>query len=608
MMDLTEKISRIVDEKQRSSHIPGVAVVVVKDGEIMVSKGFGYATPENKQPVDMNNTLFRVASVSKTLTITALLQLAEQNKVDLDADVNDYLDDFKIKNRFPKPLKVRYLLSHIDGFEEKTVRGNALAFSSIPPLKTLLKEQLKPLFTEPGEIITYGNTGVAVASYLVENISGMPFEVYIEKNIFRLLGMTKSIMHQNFTPDEEKSLATVFRYSHDKYVPLDTAYTVTPGTGGASLAPNEMAYYLIALLNKGMYNGNALLKPETVSMMLGRQFSIHPEMPGVTFGFFEQFSNGSRALFRDGSGFSITSRIALWPDQNAGMFVVTNKASSDLCIELTDCCFDYFCPGKEDMPVAPGTGKMPDAKGYEGEYQLIQYSRYAISKLLSRLFTGPLRVEAKTRDTITITPVTYDPFSEMQGTTEWVQKSPGLFLSRDGRNRMFFREMKARMHLFSGLYYHSTYERITAFENPRLHRSLFRYFSYLFGLLFAASAAGVFLMADAGTRPLFALCGVISLISAISASSLMPALIMKGYIKGFPSFVFIDAPPRPGLSALFLLPFLNIFLMAVLLVSGIFRIPEAGISPGVIFSCIVLILNVLYLMFLKYWNLLRLKI
>ena len=607
-MDLPEEITRIVTEKQEQYHVPGAAVVIFKDGKILFSKGFGYADLNEKRPVDMDRTLFRVASVSKTFSVTSLLQLVDKKKIDLDADVNDYLDDFKLKNRFSQSLRVRYLLCHIDGFEEKTVYGNALSYKAIPPLHDIIRDQVKPLFNTPGELITYGNTGAAVASYLVEKISGVKFEDYVEKNIFRPLDMKRTIMHQNFTADEEKSLATIYQYAHDTYIPLDTAYTITAGTGGASIAPNEMAHFLMALLNKGRYNDAVILQPETAEKMLTRQFSIDPEMTGATFGFFEQFSNGLRGLYRDGSGFSITSRIALWPECNAGMFVVTNKAAPDLCVAVTDCCFDYFSQKKPETPDVPKTGTLPDAKMFAGNYQLIQYSRYAISKMLSKLFTGPLAIEATGPGTIAITPVLNDPFSEMIGRTEWVEQGPGLFVSTDGRNRMFFKEARGRMHLFSGLYYHSTYERITALENPKLHRSLFSYFSYLFGILFAISVAGTLLTYSTGMAPLFALCGLVSLLNAISASQIMPAILMKGYIKGFPSFVFIDAPPRPDLSVLFLLPFAGIALMVVLLVAAILAVPQPGVLPVEIVSVIVLVAGVLYLRFLKYWNLLRVKI
>ena len=595
-------VSDLIQNRQIQDHIPGVAFVFVKEGEIQISKSFGYANLEKKQPIDMNDSLFRVASVSKTITVLALLQLAEQGKIDLEGNTNDYLHEFKIKNKFSTPQKIKHLLLHIDGFEEKVLKANALNYESIPSLSTVFKEQLRPLFTAPGEIITYGNTGIALASYLVEKIAQIPFSQFVEKNLFSPLNMNKCIMHQNFTEEEKSRLVTIYSYKNGKYIPFDIAYSVTAGTGGASIAPNEMAHLLIALLNQGVYKNTTILKPTTVKTVLTPQFIPHKNMPGVTFGFFEHLANNERALVRDGSGFSINSRLVLWPEYNMGFFIVANSASSALSIETTQLCSDYFFPSKTQAhSPAYCAGNL---KIYEGEYQTVQYSRTELSKVL-KFFLGTLRVNAVDDTTLSITCDGYDAFSELTGTTHWKQIEPDVFEGIERKGRMCFIKHKGKMHILSGCYYHSTYEKLKWFEIPRQNQKMFKVFFWLFILLLLMSVMALFLTQG---KPLVlnGIVAISSFLSALFCYRILPSLTTKGLIKGYPSYLFIDPPSRPWLSVLFLIPFVNLISLVVvllLLFSGL--VMQSFISN--VFLSFFILISFAYLVFIKYWNLFRVR-
>ena len=589
-MSLNTKISKLIEEKQKQFNIPGVAVLMVQNGKTTMSQGFGYANLEKELPIDMDNTLFRVASVSKTFTVTALLHLASQGKIDLEAEVNSYLEYFKVQNHFANPLKVKHLLCHVDGFEEKIVKANALSYDSIPPLKILFKKQLKPLFSEPGKQITYGNTGIALASYLIEKISGMPYETYVEKNIFRPLKMQQTIIHQNFTKEKEAKLATIYAYRGQKYIPMDTAYTVTSGTGGASVAPNEMAYFM-----------NEILENDIYKQMIQQQFTIDPEMPGAGYGFFEHFSNNARAFLRDGSGFSINSRVVLWPELKTGLFIVANKASAQLLIDVTQCCFDEFYPVETDAK--KDTLKTESSiKEFQGQYLPIQYSRYAISKL-ARIFTGPLNVNISDENELALAPAIFDPLTELCGTTHWQEIGDGLFEGKERAGRMLFRKAKNRIQLYTGIYYHSTYEKIKWFEAPKLHMTLFSVFTYVF--LIASILSLITLFFQPKEICSIIICSIIALLNALSARYIIPFIIQKGFIKGFPSFAFIDAPVNKGLIALFTIPFITSILSIVFIAFCYYQnlmSVSIGIGIGIV------IIHLIYIIFLRYWNLLRLNI
>ena len=174
--------------------IAGAVVAVVKDGKILTERGYGYSDVAKHTPVDPKLTLFRPGSVSKLITWTAVMQLVEQGKIDLDADVNQYLD-FKIPPREGKPVTMRNLMQHTAGFEEQakdimSEDSKALAF------ETLLKQWVPERVFAPGTTPAYSNYGASLAGYIVQRLSGEPFDDYLDKHIFVPLDMKHSTFRQ----------------------------------------------------------------------------------------------------------------------------------------------------------------------------------------------------------------------------------------------------------------------------------------------------------------------------------------------------------------------------------------------------------------------------
>jgi len=170
--------------------VAGAVVVVVKDGQVLLAKGYGYADVAAHKPVDPERTLFRAGSVSKLFTWTAVMQLVEQGKLDLDADLNGYLD-FKISPRNGKPITLRNLMTHTPGFDE-AIRALIIADpKDMPTLEAGLKHWIPPRVTDAGSTPAYSNYGAGLAGYIVQRVSGISFDDYIEQKIFAPLGMSK---------------------------------------------------------------------------------------------------------------------------------------------------------------------------------------------------------------------------------------------------------------------------------------------------------------------------------------------------------------------------------------------------------------------------------
>src|ERR1700743_101126 len=158
--------------------IAGGVVAVVKDGQVLLEKGYGFADFEKRVPVDPKATLFRWGSVSKLFTWTAVMQLVEQGKIDLDADVNQYLD-FKIPARDGKPITMRNIMTHTAGFEERLERLIGGEAPGVAPLDQFIKQYIPARIFAPGETPAYSNFACALAGYIVARVSGMPFDDYV---------------------------------------------------------------------------------------------------------------------------------------------------------------------------------------------------------------------------------------------------------------------------------------------------------------------------------------------------------------------------------------------------------------------------------------------
>ena len=211
--ELEAFLDDVLADQMEEGHVAGATVAVVKDGELFFTKGYGYADLENGTPVDPYQTLFNIGSASKIFVWTAVMQLAEQGKVDLNTDVNTYLKkDVQIPATFPEPITLAHLMTHTDGFEELLTGIFPHEIESVPPLDVLIYEggvaRVRPPGTSPG----YANYGTALAAYIVQEVSGVPFEQYVEDNIYDPLGMARSTFRQPVPPGLADDLAVGYSY------------------------------------------------------------------------------------------------------------------------------------------------------------------------------------------------------------------------------------------------------------------------------------------------------------------------------------------------------------------------------------------------------------
>ncbi|MCY1079289.1 serine hydrolase domain-containing protein [Archangium lansingense] len=235
--ELEAFLDGVMREQLEAYRIPGAVIAVVKDGRLLLAKGYGYSNLERREPVIAERTLFRIGSVSKLFTWTAVMQLAEQGRLDLDADVNTYLRDFQIPATWRQPITLRHLLCHTAGFEER-LPATVSSADELAPLGKLLTRSMPARVHPPGEVGAYSNYGAMLAGYIIEQVSGRPFEQYIEENILKPLDMRHSTFRQPLPPGLAPDMST--GYLVNGGVPLAVFARAVPSW---SLAPVQARHH-----------------------------------------------------------------------------------------------------------------------------------------------------------------------------------------------------------------------------------------------------------------------------------------------------------------------------------------------------------------------------
>jgi CubicO group peptidase (beta-lactamase class C family) len=347
--------------------IAGAVVAVVRNGQLLFAKGYGFADVARKTPVSAEETLFRPGSVSKLFTWTAVMQLAEQGKLDLDRDVNAYID-FEIPKKFGTPITMRNLLTHTPGFEEVLKELLINDTAKLKPLGIYLKEHVPQRIFPPGVTPAYSNYGGSLAGYIVERVSGEPFADYIDRHILEPLGMTRSTFRQPLPGPLVPLMSKGYLSSSQPPRPFEVIQMAPAGS--MSLTAVDISRFMIAHLQDGRYGNVRILKPETARMMHSRQFGLIPEMNGITLGFYEDSRNGMRIIGHGGDTRVFHSDLRLIPEEGVGFFVSLNslgKASVDVRASVWRAFLDRYFPFAPPAAQSPQTAAR-DTTSVTGRY------------------------------------------------------------------------------------------------------------------------------------------------------------------------------------------------------------------------------------------------
>ncbi|MET0717011.1 MAG: serine hydrolase domain-containing protein [Pseudoxanthomonas sp.] len=410
---VTPKLTRADAEAWLDGYLPyaldngdiaGAVVVVVKDGQVLLQKGYGYSDLEKRTPVDPAGTLFRPGSVSKLFTWTAVMQLVEQGKLDLDADVNKYID-FKIPARDGKAMTLRQIMTHTTGLEEQ-IRGLITSRKEeIVPLEAALKRWVPERIHVPGATPAYSNYATALAGYIVQRVSGEPFDVYIARHIFQPLGMAHSSFSQPLQPALLAQMSKGYTKASDGK-PKDYEFISLAPAGSLAATGADMGRFMIAHLQDGAFDNARILRAETAQKMhTTGQASVGP-LNRMMLGFYETTVNGHRAIAHGGDTMYFHSDLELFLDDGVGIFVSMNSSGRDGATGIIRGALvrgfaDRYLPGPKTRPATLDAAQAKlHTQQMVGHYDS---SRRPQSNLLSLVnMLGQVKVVANEDGTISV--------------------------------------------------------------------------------------------------------------------------------------------------------------------------------------------------------------
>ena len=370
--ELGSFLDRLFAEQMAREHVPGAVIAIVKDGRIIFTKGYGYANVERRAPVVPERTIFRIGSITKVFTATAVMQLADRGSISMSDDVNRYLRDIRVPNTFPPPVTFANLLTHTAGFDEINSGRHAPSAERVLPLKDFLRERLIRI-RPPNEISSYGTYGIALAGYLVETISGLSYREYLKRNIFSPLGMERTNVAA-VPPNLQADLATGYTYSGGKYRPQEFEYFHSFPASDIDSTASDMTRFMIALLHNGRYGEARILSERAAEEMRRQQFTHHLRLAGWAYGFRELYQNGQRALWHGGSMEGYAALTFLVPQHNWGIFIACNRETAALADNVKNALMDRYFP-YQVRPDASGSSPhlRDDISRFAGTYRTTEY-------------------------------------------------------------------------------------------------------------------------------------------------------------------------------------------------------------------------------------------
>jgi CubicO group peptidase (beta-lactamase class C family) len=398
-------VDGLVSASMAHDAIAGVQVAVVRNGEVLLAKGYGTESIEPNHPVDPDQTLFRIGSISKTLTWIALMQLAERGRLELDDPINDHLpDELDVPDEgFERPIRVIDLMNHAAGFEE-LLQG--LFVASDAPLLSLgeqLSKRRPQRVREPGRRMAYSNYGAALAGAIVAHVSGMDYESYVEQSILQPLGMMQTTFREQYASRDglpQPMSAELAAHMAQNIETLQGAWQALPHEHIVSMAPAgsavstaaDMARYMLALLDPQLLEAKGVLKAATFAQMREPSLQSAPGMPAIHHGFFNTpLGIGERLGFDNlshaGATLHFRSFMVVTDDLGdqgtLGVYVAANSAPAQrMVFAVAEQIFaKYFRPAPEPFP--DGRYKPSDLREYTGQYRSTRRSYTQFEKIVT---------------------------------------------------------------------------------------------------------------------------------------------------------------------------------------------------------------------------------
>jgi CubicO group peptidase (beta-lactamase class C family) len=437
-------VARLVDSlvpiAMHSERIPGAVVAVVVDDRLLFARGYGVADLESRRPVTVDSTIFRIGSISKLFTATAVAQLADRGVIDLHADVNRYLTRLQVPATYPQPVTAWHLLTHSAAFDEIRPGTQAPTEAGLLPLDRFLRGKLVRL-GPPGVVTSYSTYGMTLAGALVEDVSRQPLEEFLTRNLWMPLDMDHTSIR--VPAADQRLVATPYDVDDGKVIRAPWEWYHTTPASSINGTAADMARFMATMLNGGVLprsfgegRGRRVLSERATREMQAPQLTMHPRLPGFGLGWQESDANGEHVVEHGGDVAGFATLMTLLPERRVGLFVASHREGSDLRYRLRRAMLDRFFPRLTLAPVVPLHHDADRAARYAGHYRAATVCHSCAS---------PMPVNE------------VDVVANHDGTlsfrdASWVEVAPAFFRTVDGSRRLGFRtDAKGRVtHLTAG--------------------------------------------------------------------------------------------------------------------------------------------------------------
>lgn len=442
--------------------IAGAVVAVVDRSRTRLLRGYGHAGFAPARAVDPETTLFRLGSVSKTFTYLAAMQLAEQGRLDLQAEVNRYLPaDLQLPDDGWPAARVHHLLTHTAGFEDSAL-GHLFAFDAdrARGLEDYLATHRPRRVRAPGQAAVYSNYSVGLLGAIVARVAAQPFETHVAASLFAPLGMQATRFSEPATPAEAGAWSQGFvrRNGHHVAQPFEIIASIAPA-GSASGTGADMARYLRMLLGGGELDGVRVLGAATFEELSGVDVRNADVVGGIANGFFRERYGRHESLEHGGATLWFHSNLVVLPDAGLGVFVSTNTDSGrQLARELPRRIVEFLRADARPLPPpAEPSDFAARAEPYVGTY-LSARRNFSTFEKMSVLLGGAVGVRVD-GDALVV--------SGSGPSTRYVEESPLVFRAVDSGQRIAFqRAADGSIGGYAASYGHTVLERVGFIDAP----------------------------------------------------------------------------------------------------------------------------------------------
>ena len=474
--ELEAFVDGVVKDAMAREHIAGVTVSVVQNGQVVLKKGYGFASLNPQRPVDPDRTLFRIASISKTFTWIALMKEVEAGRMRLNQPVNLYLPEkVQVKDQgYDQPVRVANLMDHSPGFEDRAL-GQLFEdrASRVRPLELYLRQERPRRVHAPGVISTYSNYGVALAGEAVAYSAGKPFERLIEDEILLPLGMSHTTFRE---PRPAKAglpapmpaalaadIALPMHWTPRGFEQRNYEYVghIAPAASASSTA-GDMARYMIMLLNGGQLNGVTVFGPTTAQAFRTPLRRTPVGINGWAHGFMSfDLAGGYRGYGHGGDTLEFHSSLVTVPALNLGVFISTNSATgAPLAGRFASRLVQQFYAAPQVFPRAGSPALAADGEAVSGYYLTSRRAYSGLEGFVTSAVGGT---------TVSVTPQGRLVTASRDETRTWVPDGPlsdRLFIGADGDRRIAFTNEGGQAGAFLVSYGGALMERAPVWRRP----------------------------------------------------------------------------------------------------------------------------------------------